>query len=628
MRLVLLALPLLSICAASQATAPPQPVIRYHYGDNPAWASPSFDDSSWPVADQGSLSRPPFRSDGFFWVRVHVQVPAVVDEPLGVQSLDAMRGPGVEQIFVNGTPVGQIGSFPPQAAPRLPPRTLTFALPTGAFAPGPTVLVALRGWSSPIDRVSSNSFHFALAIDRLSVLRTAAQADFATAFLATLPPILPNLLLFLLGIALLVVLRRSAGRELLLNAYWLITLPLYLIPISLLNAGLFPSFVTARAWLLFYTVAVIPGFWVHVEFLWTVFRFRDRIVRALAHGAWILYVACSLLANLTYHPAPWILPLYFVSAYSLALFNVICLGANVWAFFVVRRNRIIAAAFSLINLTYLLAIAGLSLRFHIGSVQFASQIVEFFVAGVTITAMLVYRAIAGWRTGQRLQAEFQAARAVQQQLVPASLPPVPGFTLEAAYRPAAEVGGDFYQVLPQSGDATILVVGDVSGKGLKAAMLGTLVVGALRSLAQEDLSPSQILNRLNEQLIHSSDGGFVTCLVLRIAPGGAATVANAGHLAPYRNGDEYKCEPGLPLGLTADAHYGESGLTLAPGDTLTFLSDGVVEARSSTGELFGFDRTRQISTQSAEQIAQAAQHYGQEDDITVLTLAFTGAVHA
>jgi hypothetical protein len=230
----------------------------------------------------------------------------------------------------------------------------------------------------------------------------------------------------------------------------------------------------------------------------------------------------------------------------------------------------------------------------------------------------------------RLGSEMQAARTVQEHLVPQELPVLPEVKLDAAYAPAAEVGGDFYQVFPEPGGSTLLIIGDVSGKGLKAAMTGSVVLGALRSLVQEALSPAQILSRLNHQLAASSDGGFITCLCAHITPEGALTIANAGHLPPYRNGSEIDMPGSLPLGLNPDAQYPEATLTLAPGDTLTFLSDGVVEAQSPTGELFGFDRTRAISTQSAEQIAAAAQVFGQQDDITVLTLTFApaGVLHA
>jgi serine phosphatase RsbU (regulator of sigma subunit) len=224
-----------------------------------------------------------------------------------------------------------------------------------------------------------------------------------------------------------------------------------------------------------------------------------------------------------------------------------------------------------------------------------------------------------------LVGEMQAGREVQRHLVPLALPPISGFRCGSAYLPAAEVGGDFYQLFPQSGGSHLIVIGDVSGKGLKAAMTGSVVLGALRSLAQENLSPAQILSRLNAQLAASSDGGFVTCLCVRTAADGTLTLANAGHLAPYRNGEEISLDSGLPLGIAAETTYPESTVQLAAGDTLTFLSDGVVEALSQSGELFGFDRTREISCQSAEEISRAAQAFGQQDDITVLTLAFAPA---
>ena len=156
-------------------------------------------------------------------------------------------------------------------------------------------------------------------------------------------------------------------------------------------------------------------------------------------------------------------------------------------------------------------------------------------------------------------------------------------------------------------------------------MTGTLALGALRALAQLDLPPSQILARLNAQLTSSpltasNDDGFITCLCVRLTPSGAATFSNAGHLSPYCNGIEVQLDSGLPLGLVADTVFAETTLHLTPGDTLTLLSDGVVEAQTESGELFGFDRTLAISRLPASQIAQAAQDFGQEDDITVLSI--------
>ncbi|HTW49615.1 MAG TPA: PP2C family protein-serine/threonine phosphatase, partial [Acidobacteriaceae bacterium] len=149
------------------------------------------------------------------------------------------------------------------------------------------------------------------------------------------------------------------------------------------------------------------------------------------------------------------------------------------------------------------------------------------------------------------------------------------------------------------------------------------ILGALRALPVAP--PAELLHVLNRTLAGRIEGDFVTCCVAHIAPGGTVTIANAGHLAPYLDGDELPLESGLPLGVISDADYREFTFVLAPGDTLTFLSDGVVEAQSPSGELFGFDRTRALSTQSAQRIAAAAQAFGQRDDITVLTVTFVPA---
>ena len=222
-----------------------------------------------------------------------------------------------------------------------------------------------------------------------------------------------------------------------------------------------------------------------------------------------------------------------------------------------------------------------------------------------------------------MAAELSAAREIQRRLVPETLPEIAGYELEAAYFPAEEVGGDFYQVLESKGGAKLVVVGDVSGKGLKAAMTGTLAIGALRALATEGLGPGAVLERLNGQMVESSGEGFITCVCARIGAQGEVTVANAGHLPPYRNGEELALEPDLPLGIAEDVQYGERAFRLERGDQMTLLSDGVVEARDGRGALFGFERTRAISGQTAGAIAAAALEYGQADDITVVTLTRT-----
>jgi serine phosphatase RsbU (regulator of sigma subunit) len=139
-----------------------------------------------------------------------------------------------------------------------------------------------------------------------------------------------------------------------------------------------------------------------------------------------------------------------------------------------------------------------------------------------------------------------------------------------------------------------------------------------------------LLTRLNRQIVDAQNGGFITCLCLRVAADGAIRFANAGHIPPFLNGRELAVDGSLPLGAIACNSFPVFRLELSPGDSLTLISDGVIEAQNPSGELFGFERTAAISTQSAKAIAHAAQQFGQEDDITVLTLTFApaGVAHA
>jgi len=259
-------------------------------------------------------------------------------------------------------------------------------------------------------------------------------------------------------------------------------------------------------------------------------------------------------------------------------------------------------------------------NFHAGRFAFQYDDLSMFFFLVSIGPVLLFRHRRNTLEHERASAELEAAREIQQRLVPKSIPALTGCHIEAAYLPAEEVGGDFYQIVSRSDGSVVLAVGDVSGKGLKAAMTGMLAIGALRILAVEGLGPAAILMRLNSELVNASNGGFVTCFCGVLDASGNLRYANAGHVAPFCNGREIEVAGALPLGIDPNAGYEESTLSLDPGDRLTLLSDGVVEAQSATGELFGFERAREISAQAAQSIAEQAQRFGQTDDITVLTL--------
>jgi hypothetical protein len=268
-------------------------------------------------------------------------------------------------------------------------------------------------------------------------------------------------------------------------------------------------------------------------------------------------------------------------------------------------------------------------RFYLGPIEFGTGTISYTVFLGSLIAVILYRFVRISEEEQRSAAEISAARSVQALLIPTHLPSNKNFVLESAYLPINGVGGDFFQALPLKDDSMLIVVGDVSGKGLQAAMNSSTLVGALRNELSHD--PVTVLEHLNRVLIGAVPvtGAvpdldcapcFATCLCARIYPDGAITIANAGHLGPYRDGREVPLTPSLPLGVIADTQFEQITFQLNYGDRLVFISDGVVEATNAHGELFGFERTQQVSNESARYIAQTAQRFGQNDDITVVSL--------
>ena len=201
-------------------------------------------------------------------------------------------------------------------------------------------------------------------------------------------------------------------------------------------------------------------------------------------------------------------------------------------------------------------------------------------------------------------------------MIPHEQVKTPGFDVESVYTPAAEVGGDFFHLASTPDGGLLVVIGDVAGKGLKAAMSVSMLMGVLRSA--DARNPAKILEAMNKALVGSES--FTTCQAAWFGPSGELVIANAGHLPPYLNSQELELPGGLPIGVVPSVTYEEVRLFLHPGDRVLFMSDGVVEARQPSGELFGFDRIHNLSNQSAFYIADAAKEFGQEDDITVLTV--------
>ena len=248
-----------------------------------------------------------------------------------------------------------------------------------------------------------------------------------------------------------------------------------------------------------------------------------------------------------------------------------------------------------------------------------------------IYAVYRYYSEAG-RRRTALEQELQSVRELQRVLIPETPPSVPGFTLTGAYRPAQEVGGDFFQIIPietaqQGGSkpgagSTLIVLGDVSGKGLKAAMAVAVILGAIRALAPFFTDPALLLGELNQSLQGRLQGAFATCIILRVDHNGHCLLATAGHPSPFLNDQELTLPGALPLALSSLATYEDTTVGLQVNDRLALYTDGLLEARNPAGELFSFDRLQQLfrTNPTAEQATEAAVLFGQDDDITVLTL--------
>ena len=244
-----------------------------------------------------------------------------------------------------------------------------------------------------------------------------------------------------------------------------------------------------------------------------------------------------------------------------------------------------------------------------------SDVADF--AGVFVIILIIFvRFLRIHRERERASSELAAARSVQELMIPRESPQTPGFHVDTVYTPATEVGGDFFHIQATGDGGLLIVIGDVAGHGLQAAMNVSMLMGALRRSPQTE--PGKLLAGLNDVLVGSSS--FTTCEAAFFSANGELVIASAGHPPPYLNSQEVTLPGGLPLGVVSGVVYEETRLYLHPGDRLLMMSDGVSEARKPNGELFGFDRVRNLSNQSAFFIADAAKEFGQEDDITVLTV--------
>jgi hypothetical protein len=597
-------------------------------GDNPTWVSPTFDDSGWQtISTKHQLADFGIHDIHSAWYRIHIHLRS--SEPNANNLTVAIEGvQGSYEIYANGVRIGGHGKMHGLSF-ILQSRLLAFPIPSQALNPQGDTVIAIRvalnptginggGTSTPLGPGSG--------VYLLSAGAVARDASYIVAHSAGHFFIISglNLIVGLVALGLYLALR-SQKEYLAAAAYLFISAALFLVDALNILTDKTPS-IDWIEFLLFGAANVAL-----IEFVRLVLSLpRTRLLLGLEIAAGL----CGLWSPLSNYPFGTFY-LGFIGFFGpILLVNIllIVLLVRAWrAGNTEARVLLPAVVFEGLYrhwsfLHYLVYYLHLTREIvpmpmlHAGTYTLALGDVSDFIFLIAILLFLVLRTVGIARRHAQATAELEAARIVQQIIIPDESPVVPGFVIRSVYKPFGEVGGDFFQILPVAHNAVLVVIGDVSGKGMAAAMTVSLLVGTVRTLAHYTQSPGEILAAMNHRMLARSNGGFTTCLVLRADAAGTLTIANAGHIAPYLAGKELPLQNGLPLGLAAGVTYTESTFQLAAGQQLTLLTDGVIEARGKSGALLGFEQTAALSRHSAEIVAQAAEAFGQDDDITVLTL--------
>ena len=238
-----------------------------------------------------------------------------------------------------------------------------------------------------------------------------------------------------------------------------------------------------------------------------------------------------------------------------------------------------------------------------------------------LSALLAFglnRTMSKLRQSSRLESEVAAGQSVQQTLLPPRLESTSeNFHWSVVYRAASHLGGDFYRV-QEDADGLWVFLGDVSGKGVAAAIAVSYVLALLDQRIPG--SPGETLGWLNGQVQARFSGSFVTALCLQIGRDGRVEYAIAGHPSPYTRRGALPFEARLPLGIDAGVQYPTQEMCLQSGERLVAVSDGLLEAGSTTGKLLGFDEVESLIRQDASllDLMDVAGNYGQDDDLTLI----------
>jgi hypothetical protein len=637
----------------------------------PLWAEPDFDDSQWETVDltpkDGAIDPvagvpgyiPGWTAKGhpgywgYAWYRIRVEVQGHPGEAL------ALAGPenvdDAYQVFSNGVLAGHFGNFTDSKPGVYAAEPKMFRIPgpgsheatsepgeagsggVGADATGTTgstQIVAFRIWMEPSTLFSApdvGGMHSVPVLGEagavaagyqmhwLEIVRTYASDAFLSLLFGLLAVVAFSLILFdrsdkvYLWMGALF-LADAVSAALIVTASWteLMNEQVFLLLREILEALVGAAWIMVlRVWFGQQRPVWVPGLTAVLTLLLIVSSIlRDEVFFGLVpHEAAVHFATVSLVLNL----------LLFALLLWIVIEGIRRQGLEGWLVLPVAVLRGISAFQIQLGV----------LRVRVTWFPFGLQVTLGTFArllGVGVIALLLLRRLLNSMKRQRQMAlDVKQAQEVQQVILPEARLALPGLTVESEYRPAREVGGDFFQIVPHRSDGSVLIVaGDVAGKGLQAGMLVALLVGAIRSTSDWSTDPVVVLRALNQRLIGRSDAQ-ATCLALRIDAAGRATLANAGHMAPYLNGEPMAMEGALPLGIMEEAEFSGLHFQLKPEDKLMLMSDGIAEATDANGRLFGFERVHELlrTATTAAEIALAAQAFGQQDDISVIAVTRT-----
>jgi hypothetical protein len=622
----------------------------------PLWAAPGFDDSQWETVDltpeglrdplggyanyvKGWTARGHAGHWGYAWYRIRVQVLGVPGEQL------ALAGPedvdDAYQLFDDGKLVGSFGKFAGGRPSFYFTQPMMFNLPQASAnvgTAGPPLVIAFRFWMSPSTVVLQpdvGGIHTAPLLGNAETVSARYQLNWLQLVRAQIFVGLVGLLFLLVAIGAFSLTRLDRSDPV---YTWMGAVFLLLCLTSVVNLlsgcsqyidAMVSTVVTdAILW------PLVFGGWIMVWWVWFRLQRPTWIPKAIGLLTLGFMLTTVIGENLLYPMiSPGMAGFFQIASIGVRLALLALLVLVI--FWAIRRQGVegwlvlpAMVLFVLAQFTSELSVMHFRINWFLFGVRISmGQIADLLLTAV-LFVLLLRRLLFSIKQQRLLALDVKQAQEVQRVILPEDIPSVPGLTIENEYRPAREVGGDFFQILPNAADGSLLIVaGDVAGKGLQAGMLVALLVGAIRSTCEMNADPLFVLRALNRRLLGRGEAQ-ATCLAMRITADGAVTLANAGHLPPYLNGQPLEVEGALPLGVIEDAGSTVTHFQLQENDRLVLASDGIVEAMDEQGQLFGFTRVQELlqARLSASELAATAQSFGQRDDISVIAVTRTASL--